>query len=593
MRAHVALLGASVGAWWELGVPGWAAVAAALLALAWRRHRWLGTAALALMVVLVASASASHARASLDPPEAGPFDEWVTLVDDPRAAGPVGIRATVRAGDRRMTATAHGPVSGRFDDVLAGQRVRLVGSVRPVDPDDEWALARHVVGRVTVAEVAGVSAAAPLGRFANTIRGSLERGAATLDDTERPLFLGMVIGDDRGQSPVTADDFRAAGLGHLLVVSGQNVAFVLAVVMPLAGRFRPAGRALCLFIVLGLFAVVTRFEPSVLRATAMAGVGIGSAALGRPVDGRRGLSLACTGLLLFDPFLIRLVAFQLSAAATAGIVWFGAPLAERLPGPAWLRVATSTTASAQLAVSPILITIFGPLPVASLPANLLAGPASGFVMMWGCTAGLLAGICGGKVAAVLHLPTRLLLWWVDVVAGASATGPPAMLGPGSLVALAVIAGVAVVSRARSLSGVLCGAGAIAVLAAAVAGAPAPADGTHTLGEGATLVVDGASTVVILDDPGAPQAVLERIRRSGADPPVLIVALDGDRADADASIALRRRYGPVAIAAPPMHAVPEARTVRPGQVLVAAGQRLRVDAVTPRLAISILASDPGR
>ena len=54
------------------------------------------------------------------------------------------------------------------------------------------------------------------------------------------------MGDDRDQGAVVADDFRAAGLGHLLVVSGQNVAFVLAVAMPVAGRLRPAGRALVL-----------------------------------------------------------------------------------------------------------------------------------------------------------------------------------------------------------------------------------------------------------------------------------------------------------------------------------------------------------
>ncbi len=186
--------------------------------------------------------------------------------------------------------------------------------VRPVPSTDERSISRHVVGRIAVAEVGDVLEAARSRDLPTPFGARSIGGAESLDRTDRPLFLGMVIGDDRDQSATTADDFRAAGLGHLLVVSGQNVAFVLAVAMPVVGRFRPAGRAVTLFAILGLFAVTTRFEPSVLRATAMAGFGIGSAALGRPVDGRVGLSWACAGLLVVDPFLVRVVAFQLSAA---------------------------------------------------------------------------------------------------------------------------------------------------------------------------------------------------------------------------------------------------------------------------------------
>ena len=338
---------------------------------------------MAVAVAVVAAAAATGARSSMDFPAAGPFDGWVTLVDDPRASGSVGVRVTVRAGDRRLTATAYGPVAGRLDDALAGDRLRLTGTIRPVSRSDRRLLLRHVVGRITVDGVVDRLPAAPVNAFANSIRTVLDDGAASLDRSDRALFLGMVIGDDRGQTPVTADDFRAAGLGHLLVVSGQNVAFVLAVAMPVAGRLRPAGRALVLFVVLAVFAVLTRFEPSVLRATAMAGIGIGASALGRPVDGRVGLSWAVAGLLIIDPFLARVAAFQLSAAATGGIVWLGGPLAVRLPGPQWFAIPVATTVAAQLAVSPVLISIFGPIPLASLPANVLAGPAGGAVMIWG------------------------------------------------------------------------------------------------------------------------------------------------------------------------------------------------------------------
>ena len=60
--------------------------------------------------------------------------------------------------------------------------------------------------------------------------------------------------------------------------------------------------------------------------------------------------------------------------------------------------------------------VFGSLPLAALPANLLAVPAAGPLMMWGMAAGVPAGLVGGRAGAALHLPTRLLMAWVEGVA---------------------------------------------------------------------------------------------------------------------------------------------------------------------------------
>ena len=538
-----------------------------------------------VVVFLATGASSRHATEALDFPETGGFDGWVTLVDDPRASGPVGVRVTVRADRRRLVASAHGAMAGRLDDALAGERLRLVGTIRPVAADDRRSIQRHIVGRITVADVIAAAEAAPVAAAANAVRRMLADGAASLDRDERALFLGMVMGDDREQGPVVADDFRAAGLGHLLVVSGQNVAFVLAVVMPVAGRLRPAGRALVLLAVLGLFVVMTRFEPSVLRAAGMAGVGIGSTALGRPTDGRAGLSWAVAGLLFVDPFLVHSVAFRLSVAATAGIVWLGGPLGERLPGPGWLRVPVATTVAAQLAVSPVLIAVFGPIPLASLPANVLAGPVSGAVMIWGCTAGLVAGAVGGRAAAVVHWPTEAMLWWIEGIAHAAAVAPAAHLGSRELlvIAAAVLAAIRVRRRlVGALSGLVSGVVCVAVLL----GAPRPAIGSVDLGDGVSVVHGPGGSVVVLDDPGPARIVLERLRLAGVRQPLLVLAVDGDRADADAVLALVDRFGPLPVAAPPLHRVPGARTVQVGRVVQVASSSITIVEVAPRIEFTV-------
>ena len=81
------------------------------------------------------------------------------------------------------------------------------------------------------------------------------------------------------------------------------------------------------------------------------------------------------------------------------------------------------TLAAQVGVAPVLVPVFGGLPVAAVPANLLAVPAAGPVMMWGLAAGLPAGLVGGAVAHVVHVPTGWLVAWVAGVARVSARLP--------------------------------------------------------------------------------------------------------------------------------------------------------------------------
>ena len=438
---YAAAAGAVLGSWLLVGVPF--AVGLALAALcAWKPNP---VVVFAVFAVFAGFFGARAVDGLADPPQ-GPIEGWVTLLDDPRPLGAGGVRVTVRHGDARLEARAYGAVAGRLDDALSGERVRISGTARPASGD--WHRWRHVASTLTVDSVGERAGAAPVAAFANRIRRLLESGAASLPGDSRAMFAGMVYGDDRGQSPRLYDDFRAAGLGHLLVVSGQNVAFVLALASPLVTRTRPGVRLVVLLALLGVFALLTRFEPSVLRAVAMAGTAVTSAALGRPETGRRTLAWAVAGVLLADPFLVRVLAFQLSVCATCGLLWITPALTEMLPGPRPLRLAAATTAGAQLAVMPLLVAVFGTIPLASLPANVAAGPASAPVMMWGLTGGLGAGLAGGWLAWLIHRPTAALLWWIGAVAKVAAAAPAAVLGAGGAAVVGV--GVALVLLARRL-----------------------------------------------------------------------------------------------------------------------------------------------
>jgi competence protein ComEC len=137
---------------------------------------------------------------------------------------------------------------------------------------------------------------------------------------------------------------------------------------------------------------------------------------GRPIDARLRLAAAVSFLVLIDPLLVESFGFQLSIAATAGIACLSQPLMKLLWGPVWFRQVVAVTVAAQIAVAPLIIPTFGPMPLASLPANVLAEPIAGFVMMWGSSIGLVAGLFGGWAAMVVLAPVRVGLWWILNVA---------------------------------------------------------------------------------------------------------------------------------------------------------------------------------
>ena len=190
------------------------------------------------------------------------------------------------------------------------------------------------------------------------------------------------------------DAFRAAGLTHILAVSGQNVAFVMVLVAPVLARLRFGPRLVVTLAVLAGFALVTRFEPSVLRATAMAGVAATGAALGRPASSVRVLALGVGGVLLVDPLLATSLGFRLSVAGAAGIIVGAARIERVLPGLAGWRRRCRSRWPPSWRWRRSWWAALGAVPVASLPANLLALPAAGPVMVWGLTGGLAAGWAG-------------------------------------------------------------------------------------------------------------------------------------------------------------------------------------------------------
>ncbi len=402
----------------------------------------------ALAMLLLASASMQRALDGLDH---SPLTEavatyrsatvWVTLAEDPTGPTRFVVDALGRVSGRTVLVVARGDATGRMRILAAGDRVRLRGSFRPLtgwDTRERW---RHAVGAFEATEVLGLRApSSSLARLANRVRDLVLGGTRPAPATERALLAGLLLGDTRSIPPTTVQEFRDAGLTHHLAVSGENVAFVLALFSPLLRRLGFRGRFVAGLAVLVVFGTMTRWEPSVLRAVAMAGCAMSAGFLGRPAQGLRVLVLAVTGLLLADPFLVHSVGFLLSCGATVGIAVLSAPIAARLPGPVALRDPLAVTMAAQIGVAPVLLPVFGSLPLASLPANVLAAPLMGPITIGGLVAGTTGGVLRSIAPAVATLvlaPVVALVRALEGIAAAAALVPLALDARSALAAVAI------------------------------------------------------------------------------------------------------------------------------------------------------------
>ena len=552
--------------------------------------------AVVLAVAVIALGRSAHAEAHYEPVTPGSYRGWVTLVTDPEP-GRFGTNAEVSLDDGSRVQLGAGWEHTRLGSLTAGTSVFVDGTIRPIDAGD-WVRSRHLAGRLSPDEL-GASRGVHWWRLPSEwMRDAVQAGADRLPYEWQPLYTGLVIGDDRFQSKGQQARFRAVGLSHLLAVSGQNVAFVMAVAAPLLERLRWWPRLITRVGLLIVFALATRLEPSVLRATATAGASVWAVTSGARASGVRALSIAVSALMVIDPFLVWSVGFRLSVAASLGILVIGPVLDDRLPGAdarfsSWWRTPLTVTLGAQIGVTPLLTSVFGPVALVSVPANLLAGWAAGFVMTWGLTGGLIAAVVGPTIGGFVQLPVHWAMAWIDGVARVALMVPSPMIG-GAVSVFAI--GIAVLGWvAAPRSRVATAAAGIVASALLLSTVPMPPDGPIELTGGARYwpaAVEpdpaGTSASVLVIPASADERLIDSVvtRRLGAVD--VVVVESGGRTVSALVVALRDVMRVGVVLAPPQHRVVGGRRLLAPMTVAVDGARIEVSPLSDdRLEIVVL------
>ncbi len=336
------------------------------------------------------------------------------VVADPRRFSRFGNTSSVlRLDVRRLTVSdTERTWSGQFPivaivrdagaDLSVGRRVQAHGRLQSSTESDIVALL-HVERR------SRAQAGAWWWTAADRVRAGVRHAVRHASPDARALVPALVDGDDARLRQPVRDEFRRAGLTHLLAVSGTNLTIVLMLALAVA-RASGLGRRRLLvvgFVAVAGFVLLARPDPSVVRAAAMGTVGLVAVAVGGR-GGVRALTTAMVVLLFIDPWLARSPGFVLSVCATAGILLVANPLAARFSRwmPHWCALALAVPLAAQWACLPAVVALSGEVSMVGIAANVLAAPLVAPATIAGLVGGLLDVAHGGLAL----LPGTIAAW---------------------------------------------------------------------------------------------------------------------------------------------------------------------------------------
>ncbi len=309
-----------------------------------------------------------------------------------------------------------------------GDRLVLVGRLRTPPESDTFSyrayLARQgifVLMRPTRLGRLGRGAGNPLLAAIYALR---ERGHQVVrrlwPDPEAALLSGILLGLDQAIPAAVYDAFRRTGTAHIIAISGFNISILAALFLRLFGRWLGPwrGGALAAAAIVA-YTVMVGADAAVVRAAVMGLVGMLGWQLGRPQHGYTTLAFAAAVMAAFDPQVLGDVGFQLSFAATWGLLRFAAPLeaaatrvlqrwwgearARRLAAP--LGEFFLFTLAAQVTTLPIAAYHFRQISLIAFVANPAILPVQAPLMVGGGAAVLL-----GLVWLPLGQPLAWAVW---------------------------------------------------------------------------------------------------------------------------------------------------------------------------------------
>lgn len=232
-----------------------------------------------------------------------------------------------------------------------------------------------------------------------------------ISEPESSLLSGILLGSKSSLDEKTSENFRIAGLSHLIALSGYNITIVSESIMKFFS-FLPRNFAFSFGVVgLILFVLMSGSSSTAVRAGVMSLIVILAHITRRKYQVGRALIFAGVLMILINPkILVFDISFQLSFLATIAIIYVSPVLKEKLKSVTdrlGMREMISSTISAQLLVLPLILYKMGLFSIVSLPVNILVLLFIPIIMFFGFLTGLF-----GFVSYLISLPFAWVSWFL-------------------------------------------------------------------------------------------------------------------------------------------------------------------------------------
>lgn len=331
-------------------------------------------------------------------------------------------------GDRPV----HGDVLVRLANeynVAYGNRARVRGFLQTPAENEEFSYRDylalqgiHSSLRTDTVTILPGDAANPFRKFMYRLQRSLfNRLFKLFPDPEASLFAGVLLGADKSIPAEVQLAFKNTGTAHIVAISGFNIAIVSAVLLLLFSKLFGKKWGVLLAI-LGIieYTILVGASASVVRAAIMGSLAVLAGLFGRRSLALNALGISALAMAFINPLVLWDIGFQLSFAATLGLVLYAGPMQEavstflkrffpaegvdRFIGP--FSSYFLLTFAAQLTTLPISFYHFQRFSLVSFIANPLVLPAQPPLMILGGLAAVLSKVYMplGQAAAWLAWP---------------------------------------------------------------------------------------------------------------------------------------------------------------------------------------------
>ena len=226
------------------------------------------------------------------------------------------------------------------------------------------------------------------------------------------LLLAILLGDKKDLSEQIQINFKNSNLSHMLAVSGAHVSYIiigLTYITQNSIMGKRKARVFCIFFLI-IFMAITNFTPSVTRACIMAILTLVSKILYKKADIYTNISISALIILLYNPYSLLDLGFQLSFGGTIGIVIFMRFIKKKQEEPKllnYIKQMALVSICANIIIIPIIMNNFNTVSLTFLVSNILASPILAIIVIVGFSIII--------ISIISHSLSNLLVFWLNPI----------------------------------------------------------------------------------------------------------------------------------------------------------------------------------